>query len=181
MKTIETKVYQFEELSKEAKQTAIQRMRESEYEIGYAYSNDAIKSLQKLAEAFNSELKDYKIDWFEGYRNVISFDVPEYVQDWNKKQIASVIKSLGSYNKDTLRGDGECKLTGFCMDEDAIDGVRIAFLRGGITEVKELLMAGYKSWFKACNSDAEYQISDEGITETIEGNDYEFTEDGKRF
>jgi len=176
--TTVTEVYTFAELSKSAKQKALENnANESEYFWGY----DAINSLKKFAEHFNSELKNWSIDWANQYRNEISFDVPTYMQELTQDELTEYIESMGSYNKETLSGDGECKFTGFCMDEDAADGARIDFYKNGETDVKELLYSGYCNLIAACKKDYEYQLSEEGFSEMCEANEYEFTENGERF
>lgn len=175
MRTITKNVYQFSELSDEAKQTALEKNAETEE---YFWGRDAITSLEKFAEHFNCTLKNYQIDWTEKYRNEVKFDVPEYVQDWTEKELKAQILSMGKFNKKTLKGIGECKFTGVCFDEDAADGAREAFFKGE-RDIKEILYAGYESWYKSCNADYEYQLSEEGYAEHCEANDYEFYEDGE--
>ncbi len=174
MKKIEITLYEFSELSKEAKQHALEiNANESEYFWG----DDAIKSLQKFAEHFNCELKNYYIDWYEKYRNEIFFSVPDYVKDYSEDELKEIIEGMGTYNKKTLKGLGDCKFTGVCFDEDAADGARIAFYNGE-RDVKEILYAGYESWYKASNSDYMHQLSEEGFNEHCEANEYTFEEDG---
>ena len=174
MKQITIDVYTFDKLSESAKQKAIEK---NAYNSEYFWGNDAIKSLEKFAEHFNCELKNYSIDWCEKYRCEVSFNVPEYMQNISKKELKRYIMSMGKFDKKTLKGIGECKFTGVCFDEDAADGARIAFLNGE-TDLKEILYAGYESWIKAGISDYEYQISEAGYTEQCEANDYEFDIDG---
>lgn len=83
---------------------------------------------------------------------------------------------LGTYNKRTGKGHGECKLTGFCADECAIDGFRIAW-RKGERDLTKLMEAAYDTWIKAAHADCEDQFSDEQFSENCEANGYEFYED----
>jgi hypothetical protein len=85
---------------------------------------------------------------------------------------------MGTFNGQTLIGDGECKFTGYCMDENAADGARKAFFNGE-RELKEILLAGFENWHKAVTADCEYQLSKKGFAEHCEANNYEFTEDGE--
>ena len=73
---------------------------------------------------------------------------------------------------------GDCKLTGYCADEDAIDGFRITF-RTGETDLETLMNAAFETWLKAAQSDARYQFSTEGYAEHCEANRYEFYENGR--
>ena len=47
------------------------------------------------------------------------------------------------------------------------------------TTFEELIKDCFHSFAKSVASDIEYQNSDEAIIETIEANDYDWTEDGK--
>jgi hypothetical protein len=175
MKTIEIQLFKFDELSDEAKQTALENnANEAEYFWGY----DAIKSLQKVAEHFKCSLKHYSIDWINSYRNEISFDC-NYVE-FSNEDLKTQILSMGDYDKKTLKGLGECKFTGYQADESVCDGIRIAYFNGE-RDLKELLMSGYESWYDDCKTDYEYQLSEEGYSEHCEANDYDFTEDGEMY
>lgn len=174
MRTIELKAYSFDELSEEAKQTALENNANN---AEYFWGDDAIRSLEKFMEHFNCSLSRYSIDWFEKYRNEIKIDVPDYMNDISEDELKNLINGMGSYNPDTFRGLGDCKFTGYCADEDACDGARKAFFNGE-RDLYNILYAGYESWYSACNKDYEYQLSEEGYSEHCEANDYEFYEDG---
>ena len=68
-------------------------------------------------------------------------------------------------------------MTGYCADEAAIDGFRAAFMAGE-SDLAVLMQAGYQTWLKDAQSDAEHQ---EGYAEHAEVNAREFTEDGDRW
>lgn len=171
MKTIQINLYTFSELSKESQQKVIQNFRDT---TDYFNDNEAINSLKRFAEHFGSELKDYSIDFFNNSHSSVKFSEVEEIKE---NELKELVLSMGEFNPETLRGLGECKFTGVCFDEDAADGARISFFNGE-RDVNKLLQAGFKTWLKAVHSDTEYLISDKGITETIEANDYTFEEDG---
>lgn len=172
MRTMEIKVYQFNELSEKAKDTAKQNYKNI---FGYAWSQEAIDSLDALAKRFGAKLKDYAIDWFNGSYSSAEFDAPEM----EREEIAAILKTLGSYDPITLQGHGDCKLTGFCMDESAIDGFRRAFFAGE-SDLAALLQCAFDSWLKDGQADAEGQYEDEQFAEHCEANGYEFDERGER-
>jgi hypothetical protein len=169
MRTIQTAILKFEELSDEAKQKA-----KYDYaaDCGYSWGDEAFESLKALAAHFDGKLKDWSIDYFGGPSHC-SFDMPEM----SPKDIRAKLKELGTYNKQTGRGNGDCKLTGVCFDEDCIDGFRLAF-RAGERDLTELMDAAFDSWLKTVQADCEYQYSDEAFQEHCEANGYEFEEDG---
>ncbi len=172
MRTIKTAVYKFSELSDKAKEKALQDNFNTDE---YFWGKDAIKSLRKFVGYFNGELSDWNIDFLEPYRNSWRLDLPD---DMEEDDIKDLLFSLGSFNPDTLKGKGDCKLTGYCADEDLIDGFRIAWFNGE-RDLRELIEAGISTWEIAVKKDCEYQFSEECFAETAEANDYEFTEDGK--
>lgn len=175
MKTIEVNVLTFSELSEEAKEKALKNWGESNIE--YFWDREAIASLGKFIEHFNGSLNNYNIDFLEPYRNNYHITVPD---NMTAKEIFSLLKQLGSYNKKTLRGDGECKLTGYCMDEELIDGFRRAWFNSE-RDLMQLIYAGIHTWEQAIKSDYEYEFTEEFFKDHAESNNYEFTEDGERY
>ena len=173
MKKIEILLYSFSELSQEAKEYALNKWNENN---DYHFGDEALESLKKFAEHFNAELRDWSIDYLEGYRSHVKFVLPE--PEPTEKELKEMIKSMGSYNKKTLRGLGDCKFTGVCFDENCADGAREAFVKGE-RNLLELLFAGYGEWHRAVTGDVEYQMSEEAFAETCEANEYTFEENGK--
>lgn len=171
MKTRTINTYSFSELSEKAKQYAKDGHAEA---MGYAWGEDAIESIKALTLHFQGKMKNWEIDFFNGTYSHATFDMPEM----EEQEIKNRLNKLGSYNKETLRGDGECKLTGYCMDEDAIDGFRRAF-HGGENDLSKLMDAAFESWIKAVHEDCKYQYSDEAFEETADANEYEYYENGE--
>lgn len=174
MRTIEIKVYEFCELSEEAKDVARSDYRERFSE--YPFAADAFKSLKALAAHFGGKVSDYSVD-FGGYSHSwVSFKMPEM----EEHEIKDALFRLGSFNPATFLGCGDCVLTGYCADEDAIDGLRKAWFQGE-RDLEKLMQAAFSSWLKACQGDYVALFEDEDIDERIESNGLEFTGDGKRF
>jgi len=175
MRTIETNVYNYDELSEEAKQTALEKWGEMQSEFGYNWGDEAIETLKKGIDFLGGYLSNYSIDFAEPYRNSVTFTCND-MED--HEELYLLIESMGTYNKETLKGHGDCKLTGFSMDENFFDGVRIAYFQGE-TDKRELILAGMSQWENACREDYEYQFSEETLIELAECNDYEYTEEGE--
>ena len=173
MKTVKVKVYEFKELNEKAKEKAKQ---DHAALCGYAWQDEAIASLKAMAEAFGAKLRDYEVDFFNSSHSSATFDAP----DLSREEIRERLSALGSYDPKTLMGNGDCKLTGYTMDEYAMDGFRRAF-EGGESDLNTLLQAGFDSWLKAAQADCEGQYEDEQFAENCEANGYEFTEYGERF
>lgn len=165
-------IYKFGELSEKAKD----RVRDWFRSFDFPWADEYMASLKALAKHFCGKLSDWQIDW-EGYSySSAKFDMPEL----EEAEIAELLAGLGSYDQQTLRGNGECKLTGFCADESAIDGFRQAF-HGGERNINKLMQAAFKSWLKAAQADCNSQFEDEQLADTCEANEWEFTADGKLF
>lgn len=169
--TTTTNIYRFSELSDKAKDRAIQTEKEV---MGYTWSRDSLKSLEALAKHFDCKLSDYRIDYFNCSYSSATFDCP----DMEPEEIESRLSELGSYNPETLKGNGDCKLTGYCMDEEAIDGFRKAW-HDGERELSKLMEAAFRSWLQAAQADCEDYYSYDTFGEMAEANDYEYTEDGE--
>ena len=170
MRTKQIRVYRFAELSDEAKERAKQEYASA---CGYSWSTEALDSLKALARHFGGELSDWSIDWFGGPSSA-SFDMPEMDRD----EIAAELAKLGEYNPETLKGIGDCKLTGYCADESAIDGFRVAFVAGE-SDLVALMDAAFDAWIKDAQSDCKWQFSDEAFGEHCDANGYEFDERGE--
>lgn len=173
MRTIKVKIYGFDELSDKAKEVAKQQYAELD---GYVHSDEAMKSIKALAEHFGGKVKSYEIDWFGGTYSSMDFDMPEG-STW---EIEPLLKKLGSYSKETLKGDGDCVLTGYCMDEAAIDGFRIAW-HAGERDLNRLMQAAFRTWLTECQADCEAFYENEYFAEHCEANGYEFYSNGKMY
>ena len=76
--------------------------------------------------------------------------------------------------------DNCCVLTGYCMDDDILRPIYVFIKKPNqTTTLQDLFEACFDSFISAWNRDVEYQYSEDAIKETIEANEYEFTDDGK--
>lgn len=170
MRTITTtkNIYTFEELTPEAKENAAMKLNEE-----YFWASEAIESLKEFAKYFGSSLKNYSIDWSGSSYSSARFSE----RDMEPEEIESRLMNAGSFNPDTFKGNGDCKLTGVCTDESCLDGFRIAWMKGE-RDLGELLKAGFETWLDDCQKDYTDQCSIERTAEHCEANGYEFDEDG---
>jgi len=164
----ELEMFEFNSLTEDAKEHAIEKHREFEYEIGYVWMDDAIKSLQAFVEKLGGNLSNYSIDLDDTGRSSIDVtNIPGMALEDLKETIAE------------LEADDN-GLTGYCADYDLIAGAKeyIDDCTEDDWSAREAIMAGYHTWLYAARQDWEYQISDEGVTESIEANEYLFDNDG---
>jgi hypothetical protein len=175
MKTItkSINIYTFSELPPKGKETAKQQ-----YEIhhGYPFADEAIASLSALVEHFGGSMKNYSVDFFATSHSSASFDLPELKED----EIKEKVDALGDFDPETLKGKGDCVLTGYCSDENAIDGLRIAW-HSGERDPEKLMQAAFRSWLADAQADCEAYYTDENFGESSDANEREYTEDGYLF
>ena len=172
MREVTIKIYKFSELSANAKEAAKQ---DYASHWGYAFADEALASLKALAEHFGGKLTNYNIDWTDSSHSSAKFDL-SYLDE---AEIADKLAELGTFNPETLKGTGECKLTGYCADEDAIDGFRIAW-HNGERDIDKLMQAAFKTWLKAAQEDNQAFYEDDEFSEHADANQMEFYQDGNR-
>ena len=162
MKTIEIKVYRFEELDKQTKEKVIENYRYINVEDTFWY--DCIK------EEFNSlglEIKEFDLDrgnyakiYIDNFEDTSNYIIKEFGDSVLIKQTAK--NYINEYEKIQAN---------FKEDED-------------VEREVELLDDQYEKEYSEdilsyLRSSYDWEISDEAITETIEANEYDFTTDGK--
>lgn len=192
MRTIRTKVYKFEELKDEAKQTAIQEVREMYYEDNnfahWAVDDCALfePKEQDLIELFG---KDYNFPLIENTRESIYFntdrnsflDCAKAMQVTNDKQFLLWLGidtneeefkdiSFNIFTPNYRNSDTTIEFEDF--DSSFGDVVDTAVEKFN-NHIKDVL--------KRIEADIDYRFTDEAIIEDIEANDYEFYKNGKKY
>lgn len=207
MQTVTIKIYKFAELSEEAKEKAIERMRETEF----YHSSGYFDTVKKGLDAFNCSLSNYSID-FDNINSsdwTIKFGYDDEVlglsglrlRKWLINNICQPYmkvtherKPYGKYFKDTngkwryprrskiFVTETTCPFTGVCMDENFLDPIR-KFLKqpDNSTTLEELIKECVWETFNAACNEWEYMQSEEYTIENIENNNYDFTEDGEEW
>jgi hypothetical protein len=166
-------VFSYDELSPEAQAEARDWFR---VRTEFLRADEYLASIEALAAHFGGRVKDYELDWSNSTTpSSMEFEMP----DMDPAEIEARLNQLGSFDPETLRGHGDCKLTGMCYDENAIDGFRRAFFKGE-TDLESLMQAAFDSWIESAHKDYDYDQSDEAVAETIQANDFRFTAEGKR-
>ena len=175
MRTIRTKVYQFSELSEQAKQKAVENM----YDINishewweYTYEDAANVGLK--ITAFDTGRSDYcDIEFIEDSNHTMETILKEHGEDCStyktalnfKKEWAELVEKYSDgVNKDKVSEDNEYE---FDNEADELE--------------KEFLKSLGEDYLTMLRNDYEYQTSEEAIIDTIEANEYEFTKEGNQF
>ena len=173
MRTIKTKVYTFEELSEEAKEKVIENL----YTINVDF--DWWMFTYEDAERAGLKITSFDLDrnrhaegdfldtaWIcadkitkEHGENCETYKTAkEFLNSWN----VLVEKYSDGIKTDIVKEENEGE-----FDREA-DELENEFLNSIVEDYSMMLQKEY-----------EYQMSDEAIIETIEANEYEFTENGK--
>ena len=194
MRTIRTKVYQFNELNDQAKQVALEEIRNRYYEYN-DFASWAIDDCA-LLEPPHKELEDlfgteYDFPLIKNNRKVyFSLDRDRYIDISNAMEISShnqFLLWLGINESDFLDEEGfsilDYKIGKDTIEFDTTDW-RIEFTKEQETileSAKEKFEEHCEDILKRIERDIDYRVTDEAITEDILANDYEFTKDGKIF
>lgn len=166
--TTEHTVYTFDELSDEAKEYALEKMRESEQEFGFHFLSDDMT--EHLTEVLLPEAKIkyspenlkvyYSLSYCQGDGAMF-----EGVVKWRGYEVA--IKQSGHYyhyNSKTFYIETR-------HGNEAKQSVYDQFNEIYVDICQKLARYGYDQ--------IEYTLSDEALKETIEANEYEFYENGR--
>lgn len=169
-------IYKFDELSDEAKESAIEAYREIESSTGHAWGDDYVATLA----AFRDALDLFDIDSWEygGGRGNDHVTISWHDSAIMELEGVRLWKYLNNNYPQLASTDGY-SLTGFCADGDIL-GPLTYFMKhpNQHTTFEDLVQDCTDAWVTSATADYEYQFSDEAITETIEANEYEFYDDG---
>jgi hypothetical protein len=195
MRTIETTLYTFDELSVEAKTTALNNHCNTNE---FTWSDEWFSSLNKGIEAFGSSLKrGYSIDWSSANCSYAKAEEIEYWEDisgerlrtWIYNNLYSYLFVGKTYRKAKKRVsrvlfvENDCPFTGYCGDESFLKPARELLKQRKISKtytLQDLLEDCIDSLIRAAQNDYEWELSEEYFADMCDANNYEFTEDGER-
>ena len=200
MRTIERKIYRYDELSEQAQKVAIESMRDrisgTRIELDSADYRNTLEMIEKI---FRVNVYDWHVNEYNSYfrfeftgideeteneprllLRYLNTNVLPYID--NKKWYYSKTARVSRKSRILCKKSFDYCLTG-CWCDDAVDNalnninqsVKDKF---NAREFVENLLEGF---FKQWQNDYEYTCSDECIAEEIEANDYEFYENGRPY
>ena len=186
MRTIETKVYPFNELSEEAKENAINNIRDLDHDFAEWAIDDCSLFEPKERDLEVLLGKDYSFPLFKNNRKNIYFDnflecdkAIEITNDIHFFRWLNIPKRLANkvdYNIHTSNHRNSSTTIEF----DKREYFNITDKENIILDLAiEKFESHIDDVLNRINTDIEYNYSDEGIIDTIEGNGYEFTDNGK--
>ena len=188
MKTIEIKLYQFNELSEKAQERALEDLRDINLQEDwwFDYIMEDAKEFCLCIEEFDIYRQDCKVVFFydadktikaikENAGGELLLIANEYEQ-----QVKELFKAYSDYEKyqewlrerdytldDLEFEDWVIEESGYQDDKESAD--------------KEFLYDLSEYYLSTLQGSYDYHMSDEAVIGTIEANEYEFTEDGKRY
>ena len=195
MRTEIVKIYTFNELSEEAKDTAVENLRRSYYDYndfaGWAVDNCSLfePKHNELEELFGTE---YKFPLIENTRKNIFFDTDRnYFLDCQEAmQVTNdthFLKWLG-INEELAEKTDYKIYTPNGRNSDTIIEFEEGYSCEFTDEDNKILMLAedkfnqhIKDILERIKNGIDYRYTDEAITEDIEANEYEFTEDGNLY
>ncbi len=193
------KIYQINELSKEAKEKALNDYRDNQTEI--FWQEELFESLKALFNAcYGVKLVNYSLGLDHSHIR-IEFNHEETENLSGKRAFAwlenNLLNSLripftglttegSKRNKLSHYGNHyragmitPCAFTGYCADEDFIQALQDTIKKGlTLKEAFEGLAGTYE---KILNAEQDEQNKESYIVDHMEANNYEFLENGKRY
>ena len=162
MKTIEIKVYKFEELDKQTKEKVIDNYRNINVEDfqWYDWIKDDFNRLGLEIQEFDLGRRNYVKIYINNFEDTSNYIIEEFGDSVAIKQTAK--NYINEYEKIQAN---------FKEDEDIEREVELLneqYEKEYSEDILSYLRANYES-----------DISDEAVIDTIEANDYDFTTDGK--
>lgn len=169
--TVTTKVYPFDELSDEAKQAAIEKLYDINVDHGWwDFTYEDAKTIGLKITEFDLDRGAFcRGEWTEDAEHVAELilehhgDVCETHKD--ATEFKNAVSVAGSIFEDTDDYDPEY--------EEFVESAEYEEL---CEEFQRTICEDYRIILQ---KESEYLTSEEAIIETIEANEYEFTEDGK--
>ena len=203
MRTIEIKLYKFEELSEEAKQKVIEKMYDINvddafwYEFIYEDFEEKAKQAGFDVSRGKRELNIYWSGfWSQGDGAMFEYDgldkslLIEFVdqlklspmrKQWLKSQV--IISGNGKHSGHYYHENCCYHSINFEPNFQWSEAINFNnWIESFIEEFENFVIDKYKDLckelYRSLEKEYEYQTSKEAIIETIQANDYEFTEDG---
>ena len=200
MRTIERKIYHYDELSEQAKEVAIESMREGISSVSMeSDSYDYRNTLDKIENIFGVKVYDWSVDECNFYFRFKFTNIEEETENEprlllrylntnvlpcidNKKRYYSKMARASRRSRILCNKSYENCLTGCWCDysvDNALNNIKQS-IKDKIN-AREFVNSILEGFFEQWRNDNEYSTSDEYVAETIEANDYEFYENGKPY
>lgn len=158
MRIVEEKIYQFHELDESAKERAREWYRT---DMEYFWWDDALGSLKRFTKYFNVGIKSYEVSpWCHSWMTTSA-----------EGQHFRGLK-LKDHDPEKMQKD-------YYLDFDLWNDFYKTWKES--SDPLKAFQTAIDNTIKSIQSDWEYQYTNESVDQNIEANEYEFTEDGKRY
>ena len=181
MKIKEIKCYEFNELSDEAKEKAIENFT---HDMEYFDSNEALESIKQGLRYFDASLDDYSIYWLNANASHFKISINEEIGLLSFVRLWKYINQ--NYHNYYCKYDkkikpllsGSCPFTGVYFDEEFLDEIREFMNKPDHRTFKDLLYNAVQNVLQAAERQFKHQQSEEYLSEYFDSNGYEFDEYG---
>lgn len=195
MRTETIKLYKFEELSKEAKEKAIEE--HSEINTDYEWWDFLLEDFSERLKAIGIGCKDFFFDFYrERYFKMDNADIVDknlllekadclkylipYSLDDEEKAVYFNISINDKDYENLMKVEVEADYDRDYFDDEEQDKIlEIAEEMSGV--LQEFIDDLCGEFLKELEKEQEYLFSNEAISETLIANDYEFTKKGERY
>ena len=200
MRTIEHKIFRYDELSEQAQQVAIESMRDRM--SGTRIESDSAdyrNTLEMIEQIFRVSIYDWSVDECNFYFRFEFTNIEEETENEprlllrylntnvlpcidNKKRYYSKTARVSRKSRILCNNSYSYCLTG-CWCDAAVDNA-LNNIKQSVKNkfnAREFVNSILEGFFEQWRNDYEYSTSDECIAEEIEANDYEFYENGKPY
>lgn len=200
MRTIEHKIFRYDELSEQAQQLATESMRDSIADMRIESESDEYRNtLEMIEQIFRVNVYDWHVNEYNFYFRFDFVGIDEDVENEprlllrylntnvlpcidNKKRYYSKTARVSRRSRILCNKSYDYCLTG-CWCDDAVDNALNNINKSVKNKfnAREFVRSMLEGFFEQWRNDYEYAYSDECIAEEIEVNDYEFYENGKPY
>ena len=200
MRTIEHKIFRYDELSEQAQQVAIESMRDRM--SGTRIESDSAdyrNTLEMIEQIFRVSIYDWSVDECNFYFRFEFTNIEEETENEprlllrylntnvlpcidNKKRYYSKTARVSRKSRILCNNSYSYCLTG-CWCDAAVDNA-LNNIKQSVKNkfnAREFVNSILEGFFEQWRNDYEYACANECIAEEIESNDYEFYEDGKPY
>lgn len=200
MRTIERKIYRYDELSEQAQKVAIESMKD---EISNARINsdsaEYLNTLDKIQQIFEVNIYDWRVDEYNLYFRFNFTNIDEETENEprlllrylnnnvlpcidNRKRYYTRGYKASRKSKIISENEYDCCITGTWTDhaiDDALNNIKQSLKKH--LNAREFVHDMIAAFFRYWQQDCEYFYSDEYIEEEILLNEYEFLANGKPY
>jgi len=173
-RTIEITVFEFDELSDEAKEKARDWYRSTDC---WCWQDEWRESAQEFSKIAPIDIDN--ADYNAGHVN-ITWTGDDDVAKLTGLRAWKWLHNNGWFDRARKEVQGACGLTGSFGDASLFDPfTEYEKTPVSIPDLKQAFYECAQSWVYEARSDMEYSYSDESVDTNIRANEYQFTEDGK--